>query len=173
MAERRRINYGKFPKKKIRIGVSQIMIVTFALTSVFIFSSRNLSASARATLPSPPPLRHDEVGESSAGTYDSVGSSAGKNSFHFIISSDCTSYQRWETLTQLHSAQSVNQCGRFTWIVSGWYVSLFWLEHHFHHHSLHEFTSFLFGIECTPTVAVSRRVQVKLARVWGAPILIS
>ena len=42
------------------------------------------------------------------------------NSFHFIVSSDCTSYQRWETLTQLHSAQSINQCGRFTWIVSGW-----------------------------------------------------
>ncbi len=42
-----------------------------------------------------------------------------QNAFHFIVSSDCTSYQRWETLTQLHSAQSVQQCGRFTWIVSG------------------------------------------------------
>eukprot|EP00980_Cylindrotheca_fusiformis_P029440 scaffold23476_cov125-Cylindrotheca_fusiformis.AAC.8 len=42
-----------------------------------------------------------------------------KNLFHFIISSDCTSYQRWEALTLLHSAEAVSQCGRFTWIVSG------------------------------------------------------
>lgn len=48
-----------------------------------------------------------------------------KNSFHFIVSSDCTSYQRWETLVQLHSAQAIHQCGRFTWIVSGWYVNLY------------------------------------------------
>lgn len=41
------------------------------------------------------------------------------NLFHFIISSDCTSYQRWETLTLLHSAERVSQCGKFTWIVSG------------------------------------------------------
>jgi hypothetical protein len=42
-----------------------------------------------------------------------------KNLFHFIISSDCTSYQQWETLTLLHSAETIAQCGRFTWIVSG------------------------------------------------------
>jgi hypothetical protein len=42
-----------------------------------------------------------------------------KNLFHFIISSDCTTYQQWETLTLLHSAESIAQCGRFTWIVSG------------------------------------------------------
>ena len=41
------------------------------------------------------------------------------NSYHFLISSDCTSYQRWEVLTQLHSAQQIHQCGRSTWIVSG------------------------------------------------------
>ncbi|CAJ1913834.1 unnamed protein product [Cylindrotheca closterium] len=48
------------------------------------------------------------------------GSSEAKgNLFHFIVSSDCTSYQRWETLTLLHSAERVSQCGKFTWIVSG------------------------------------------------------
>lgn len=50
-------------------------------------------------------------------TKDSISDQ--KNLFHFIISSDCTSYQRWETLTLLHSAESISQCGRFTWIVSG------------------------------------------------------
>lgn len=130
MAERRGINNDKSSKKRrIRIGVNQILIAAFALTSAVLFSSRKLSASARTSLQSPPPRRHDDVGESSAETNDSVGSSAGKNSFHFIVSSDCTSYQRWETLTQLHSAQSVRQCGRFTWIVSGWYVPLFRLSY--------------------------------------------
>lgn len=39
--------------------------------------------------------------------------------FHFIISSDCTSYQLWETLASFHGAEAIQQCGRFTWIVSG------------------------------------------------------
>jgi hypothetical protein len=39
--------------------------------------------------------------------------------FHFIISSECSSYQLWETLTCFHAAEAVRQCGRFTWIVSG------------------------------------------------------
>lgn len=39
--------------------------------------------------------------------------------FHFIISSDCTSYQLWETLASFHGAEAIKQCGRFTWIVSG------------------------------------------------------
>ena len=149
MAERRRINYDKASKKRIQIGVNQILIATFALMSVVIFSSRNLSPSGRASLPSPPPRRHDEVGGSRAETNDSVGSPAGKNSFHFIVSSDCTSYQRWETLTQLHSAQSVHQCGRFTWVVSGWYVPLFWLSHRdffFRHDSLHKLSLLVFGL---------------------------
>ena len=29
------------------------------------------------------------------------------------------SYQLWETVVLIHSAESVGQCGRFTWIVSG------------------------------------------------------
>mgnify|MGYP003870146611 CR=1 FL=1 len=39
--------------------------------------------------------------------------------FHFIVSSECSSYQLWETLAQIHSAESVRQCGKFTWILSG------------------------------------------------------
>jgi hypothetical protein len=39
--------------------------------------------------------------------------------FHFIVSSECSSYQLWETLAQFHAAEAVGQCGRFTWIVSG------------------------------------------------------
>ncbi|CAB9518630.1 expressed unknown protein [Seminavis robusta] len=39
--------------------------------------------------------------------------------FHFIISTQCSSYQLWETLTTFHSAEAVHQCGQFTWIVSG------------------------------------------------------
>ncbi|KAG7355825.1 hypothetical protein IV203_000511 [Nitzschia inconspicua] len=39
--------------------------------------------------------------------------------FHFIVSSECSSYQLWETLTSFHAAEAVHQCGRFTWIISG------------------------------------------------------
>jgi hypothetical protein len=39
--------------------------------------------------------------------------------FRFIISSECSSYQLWETLTSFHAAEAIHQCGRFTWIISG------------------------------------------------------
>jgi hypothetical protein len=39
--------------------------------------------------------------------------------FHFITSTECSSYNVWETITQIHSAEAVRQCGKFTWIVSG------------------------------------------------------
>jgi hypothetical protein len=39
--------------------------------------------------------------------------------FRFIISSECSSYQLWESLTSFHAAEAINQCGRFTWIISG------------------------------------------------------
>ncbi len=127
MAERRGIYHDNSSKKRLRIGVNQILIAAFALTSIVIFVSCNLYTSDGASSPSRPSRLHDEVGGSDSETnHDSVESFAVENSFHFIVSSDCTSYQRWETLTQLHSAQSVQQCGRFTWIVSGWYVPLFW-----------------------------------------------
>jgi hypothetical protein len=38
---------------------------------------------------------------------------------HFTVSSDCTTYQRWQTLSQVHSARAVGQAGRFSWLVSG------------------------------------------------------
>ena len=39
--------------------------------------------------------------------------------YHFVVSSDCSALQRWQVLTQIHSAQAVGQQGRYTWIVSG------------------------------------------------------
>jgi hypothetical protein len=127
MSERRGIHYDNSPKKRIRIGVNQILTAAFALTSIAIFASCNLYTSVEVSSSSSPSRLQGEVGGSDSGiNNNSVDSLAGANSFHFIVSSDCTSYQRWETLTQLHSAQSVRQCGRFTWIVSGWCVPLFW-----------------------------------------------
>jgi len=38
---------------------------------------------------------------------------------HVVVSSDCSTYQRWQVLTQAHSALAVGQNGNFTWIVSG------------------------------------------------------
>ena len=117
-------------KNKVRVGVGQILILVLALVVVILISTARLirqrskvghnndAVSRQTSLGVPPPpgsSQHDAAGSSSK----NVASEA-KHSFHFIVSSDCTSYQRWETLTQLHSAQSVHQCGRFTWIVSGW-----------------------------------------------------
>jgi hypothetical protein len=39
--------------------------------------------------------------------------------YHFIVNSDCSAYQQWQVLTQIHSARAIQQVGRYTWIVSG------------------------------------------------------
>ena len=118
-------------KKKIRIGVHHLLLAVLALTLLILFFSARLIQINSAGVSAldgelSPEVQHYDVRESkdsnNVTSNDNNGASDGKNSFHFIVSSDCTSYQRWETLTQLHSAQSIQQCGRFTWIVSGWYV---------------------------------------------------
>ena len=130
MALRRRIN-GASPTKKIRIGIRHVLIAApvLVLSLLFLTATHLMNEDAlpsnRASPRAPPPPgeSHNGASEIVAGNNALVESSATKNSFHFVVSSDCTSYQRWEVLTQLHSAGVVNQCGRFTWIVSGWYVS--------------------------------------------------
>ena len=119
-------------KNKVRVGVGQILILVLALVVVILISTARLIRRSDANkaghkqgtvtqtslvVPPPPGSSQHDAAASSA---KNIASVAKINSFHFIVSSDCTSYQRWETLTQLHSAQSVHQCGRFTWIVSGW-----------------------------------------------------
>jgi len=42
-----------------------------------------------------------------------------KPTFHFVVSSDCSPFQRWQVLTQMHSAIDVGITGRYTWIMSG------------------------------------------------------
>lgn len=141
--------------KKIRVGVRRLLLSVFALIIAILFTTSRLivgsslshhSNSHKATTVVPTvdvapsiELLHIEEGHenktsiiggsSSLLLLDGKNSSTTfvdkKNSFHFIVSSDCTSYQRWETLVQLHSAQAIHQCGRFTWIVSGWYVNLY------------------------------------------------
>ncbi|KAL3776411.1 hypothetical protein HJC23_006765 [Cyclotella cryptica] len=118
-------NFPSQNKRKIRVGTNHVLAAAFVLVIAFVSSFLRL-----LTLSS----IHD--GSSSAAaenTNSAIGApgiqqldtsaistkSKRPNSFHFVISSDCTSYQRWEVLVQLHSAQSIRQCGRYTWIVSG------------------------------------------------------
>mmetsp|Transcript_7280 Transcript_7280/g.14612 ORF Transcript_7280/g.14612 Transcript_7280/m.14612 type:complete len:579 (-) Transcript_7280:186-1922(-) len=132
--------------QKLRIGMTQIMsvalagmLLVFFTVSKFIQSNtiirseptaknnngHNLQMqSSKISVPEPRSGRQSKNNElmqpePQPDSNQSLNQTQKQNSFHFIISSDCTSYQRWETLTQLHSAQSVQQCGRFTWIVSG------------------------------------------------------
>eukprot|EP00580_Thalassiosira_gravida_P004176 CAMPEP_0201624518 /NCGR_PEP_ID=MMETSP0493-20130528/674_1 /ASSEMBLY_ACC=CAM_ASM_000838 /TAXON_ID=420259 /ORGANISM="Thalassiosira gravida, Strain GMp14c1" /LENGTH=570 /DNA_ID=CAMNT_0048094371 /DNA_START=36 /DNA_END=1748 /DNA_ORIENTATION=- len=127
------------PKKKIRIGVRHILIAVLLLALAILSLSMThlmqedvvVVVNERASMEVPPPPggggggSHHNVEEINASgkiasmEQASTSNSAATNSFHFIVSSDCTSYQRWEVLTQLHSASAVHQCGRFTWIVSG------------------------------------------------------
>ena len=122
-------------KGKIRIGVHHLLLAVLALTLLILFFSARLiqinssgvSASGGELSPKVQTYNVIENKDSNNVVTSNINNGAsddGKNSFHFIVSSDCTSYQRWEILTQLHSAQSIQQCGRFTWIVSGWYVFL-------------------------------------------------
>jgi len=112
-------------KRKVRVGTSHVLAAAFLLIIVFVSSFLRL-----LTLKS----SHDGISTVAGANANSaigasrirqmdipaiINNSNRSNSFHFVISSDCTSYQRWEVLVQLHSAQSVRQCGRYTWIVSG------------------------------------------------------
>jgi len=36
--------------------------------------------------------------------------------YHFLVNSGCSPYQRWQVLTQIHSAISVKQGGKYTWL---------------------------------------------------------
>ena len=129
--------------KKIRVGVRRLLLSVFALIIAILFTTSRLivgsslshhSYSHKATtvvhtVDVAPSMELLNIEEGHDNKTSIIGGSSSldrkKNSFHFIVSSDCTSYQRWETLVQLHSAQAIHQCGRFTWIVSGWYVNLY------------------------------------------------
>uniref|UniRef100_A0A7S4QH32 Uncharacterized protein n=1 Tax=Ditylum brightwellii TaxID=49249 RepID=A0A7S4QH32_9STRA len=45
--------------------------------------------------------------------------SSSSPSYHFVVSSDCSTFQKWQVFTQIHSALSVQQTGKYTWIISG------------------------------------------------------
>ena len=111
------MNYRK--AKKLRISTRGILLTTLAFCVMFLITAHVIlvqnKQSFEAPLVSPP--EQQQSADTISTPITAVDSHS--SNFHFIVSSDCTSYQRWETLTQFHSAQDVNQCGRFTWIVSG------------------------------------------------------
>mmetsp|Transcript_3128 Transcript_3128/g.4813 ORF Transcript_3128/g.4813 Transcript_3128/m.4813 type:complete len:536 (-) Transcript_3128:120-1727(-) len=114
------INSGK-QQKKLRISARAVLISTavFCITLLITVNVTMLQNQQRAQPPiSPTKQQQEEVVDDKPIPIGAAENSK-SGAFHFIVSSDCTSYQRWETLTQLHSAQNVKQCGRFTWIVSG------------------------------------------------------
>jgi hypothetical protein len=105
------------PRSKFRVGTNQILFaaITLIFLSLLIFLRLlTLTSSANDSVKVIP---NGLLSSGEKGIH--VGSNESKNSYHFLISSDCTSYQRWEVLVQLHSAQQIRQCGRYTWIVSG------------------------------------------------------
>lgn len=102
-------NNNRERRRRVRIGPTQVLLAAF--TVIVLSLSSLLRVLTLAPAPNTNSIPADRVINNS--------SFKSKNSYHFLISSDCTSYQRWEVLTQLHSAQSIRQCGRYTWIVSG------------------------------------------------------
>ena len=103
------LNQRQRRQTKIRIGAGHILSAAFI--SIFLCVSSFLR------------LLTLTPNDAATGSIDALSpnqnSAVDRNSYHFVISSDCTSYQRWETLVQLHSARHIRQCGRYTWIVSG------------------------------------------------------
>lgn len=106
-------------KRKIRIGPAQVLAAAFILILVSLSSFLLLLdlPSDETTDANTAAIASIVANNTDSSTF--VSKVKPKNSYHFLISSDCTSYQRWEVLTLLHSAQSIRQCGRYTWIVSG------------------------------------------------------
>lgn len=106
-------------KRKLRIGPAQVLAAAFILILVSLSSFLLLLdlPSDETTDANTAAIASIVANNTDSSTF--VSKVKPKNSYHFLISSDCTSYQRWEVLTLLHSAQSIGQCGRYTWIVSG------------------------------------------------------
>lgn len=102
-------------RTKIRIGAGQILSAAFIL--IFLCVSSFLRLLTLTPNDATGSINRLSQNNNEPTTTNNVKSN--RNSYHFVISSDCTSYQRWETLVQLHSAQHIGQCGRYTWIVSG------------------------------------------------------
>lgn len=116
------INNGR-QRKKLRISAKTVLLSTVAFCVTLLITVNVLLQNKQTRSVHPPPVSPSKQQQVAVDAkHKPVPIAAADNSesaFHFIVSSDCTSYQRWETLTQLHSAQNVKQCGRFTWIVSG------------------------------------------------------
>ena len=117
---------GSPPKKPVRVGARRVLTAAFALALALLFSAAHVAhrvsvseeaSSAdvhrhRGDRADPPPRASGGVPpppsagrrKSARAQRDAGRESATANAFHFVVSSDCTSYQRWEVLTQLHSA---------------------------------------------------------------------
>lgn len=141
------INGGKQSNKKLRVNARKVILATLVLCITFLIAVHVSFANKQSVLQDQrsdttaqlsvrqAALSQDQKSDTTAQlsvrlkpssekkqavqSISITASDDSKSNFHFIVSSDCTSYQRWETLTQLHSAQNAKQCGRFTWIVSG------------------------------------------------------
>jgi len=57
--------------------------------------------------------------ESQLSRYNGTAAAPSILKLHFTVSSDCSTYQRWQVLVQIHSAHAVSQAGRFSWLISG------------------------------------------------------
>ena len=65
------------------------------------------------------PNKEEEQESSSESDMDSVGAGEDNREYHLVFSTDCSSYQHWQSYLLFHSAMKVNQPGYITRIVSG------------------------------------------------------
>lgn len=165
-------------QEKIQIGVNQILILSaFASTSsIIIFSSSNLSTttSGRASLlswldPHSATMRSVKTIPKLIMTW----SDRLRKTTHFIslvriaLRICISNGKPWLSFI-LHRASVNEECDRFTWIVSGWYVPLFWLSYLaslFNKCSLFFFEldvdAYLWPMAMATATAFLRRIQAK------------
>jgi hypothetical protein len=114
----RRTVFSSDRQKVLLIGVAGFVVITTCLPWFFVVKLS--SEQAQLSLEH----NHLQVGMSTLASGQVLSSIKRSNEtdsliYHFVVNSDCSAYQRWQVLTQIHSARAVKQVGHYTWIVSG------------------------------------------------------
>jgi hypothetical protein len=113
-----------------------IVIFTMTLVLAYLHTTVHREASAVekhnhdfVSRPSAPNVRGTKGGNQYMASYmissvprehsSTSAYSSPASQLHIVCSSDCSTYQRWQVITQVQSARAVQQAGNYTWLVSG------------------------------------------------------
>lgn len=110
--------------KRLRFGLRGFLVTAISFIGFITWLTNWSFLQAQSSIPHSEIALNERIEKWDTSTriahsHNHVGNEDDSVLFHFIISSECSSYQLWETITSFHAAESIRQCGRFTWIISG------------------------------------------------------